>query len=220
MCSFLPGVRTSTSSMGHRDRETRDSPSPKRPRRPRDQSNARRSRPPPFFSLSALHRHLISSQLSSPTNYQSPTTTARGPTSLSRPRTTPPSRSTSATSTPRASSLARRRRSRSPATSAPGAPPTPRSTCCGRYGDDDCYLATLKRECDERRTLGKRSSLRGQTGDRRGELQLTFFPPFSALFQKKNSTFSRRRPRPLAPSKGMGIRRSNYLTESACVFCT
>jgi hypothetical protein len=27
---------------------------------------------------------------------------------------------------------------RSPATSAPGAPPTPRSTCCGRYGDDDC----------------------------------------------------------------------------------
>ena len=102
------------------------------------EGNARRSRPPPSFSLSALHHHLISSQLSSPTNYQSRTTTARGPTSLSRPRTTPPSRSTSATSTPRASSPARRRHLRSPATSAPGAPPTPRSTCCGRYGDDDC----------------------------------------------------------------------------------
>lgn len=99
----------------------------------RDQGNARsffvRSAAAAFFRSPIIVVVPLFLSSNSPPSHQ----TARGPTSSSRPRTTPPSRSMWDTSTRRAFSLARRRRSRSPAMSVLGAPPTPPSTCSGRY---------------------------------------------------------------------------------------
>lgn len=191
MCSSLPGVRTSTSSMGHRDRETRDSPSPKRPRRPRDQSSkatrvalGRRLLFP--FPLSIIISSLPNSPLQPITNLEQQQLVDQQAYHGQGPRRRPDQRRPPQ----RRGHLHRRdddtcaRRQR---------PRLGRRRHRGRPAVEGTemmivFLATLKRECYERRTLGERSSLRGQTGDRRGE-HLTFFPPLGPLTKKKKLNF-------------------------------